>query len=376
MVPINFSEMNTMGKKGGFRLGAFLKNTVLGIVFILICSTCVFKYIDTIYTKQNEKESVYTFDEKSKPYDNVITENTKNLQKNNKPVFLHTLSQEELKLQPETDTNYNTDTKKINLTAADIEKLKDFDYIKRNFYIIDNRTELLESDINAEEFLNMDFSIKKDGDSPKILIFHTHSSEMYADSDRSKGIEEGIWGVGEKLKNILEEKYGIAVMHDSGRYDVVDGKTQIIGAYERMEPAITKILQENPSIEIVIDMHRDGVNENVHLTNNINGKTCAKVMFFNGLCRLKENGVLNNISSLPNSYIKDNLALSFNMQVTANKLYPDFTRRIYINAYRYSLNMLPKSMLIEVGAQTNTKSEAQNAMEPLADILSRVILAE
>ena len=64
------------------------------------------------------------------------------------------------------------------------------------------------------------------------------------------------------------------------------------------------------------------------------------------------------------------------MQVTANKLYPDFTRRIYINAYRYSLNMLPKSMLIEVGAQTNTKSEAQNAMEPLADILSRVILAE
>ena len=222
----------------------------------------------------------------------------------------------------------------------------------------------------------MDFSIKKDGDNPKILIFHTHSSEMYADSDRSKGIEEGIWGVGEKLKNILEEKYDIAVMHDSGRYDVVDGKTQIIGAYERMEPAITKILQENPSIEMVIDMHRDGVNENVHLTNNINGKTCAKVMFFNGLCRLKENGVLNNISSLPNSYIKDNLALSFNMQVTANKLYPDFTRRIYINAYRYSLNMLPKSMLIEVGAQTNTKSEAQNAMEPLADILSRVILAE
>ena len=339
-----------MGKKGGFRLGAFLKNTVLGIVFILICSTCVFKYIDTIYTKQNEKESVYTFDEKSKPSDNVITENTKNLQENNKPVFLHTLSQEELKLQPETDTNYNTDTKKINLTAADIEKLKDFDYIKRNFYIIDNRTELLESDINAEEFLNMDFSIKKDGDSPKILIFHTHSSEMYADSDRSKGIEEGVWGVG--------------------------GKTQIIGAYERMEPAITKILQENPSIEMVIDMHRDGVNENVHLTNNINGKTCAKVMFFNGLCRLKENGVLNNISSLPNSYIKDNLALSFNMQVTANKLYPDFTRRIYINAYRYSLNMLPKSMLIEVGAQTNTKSEAQNAMEPLADILSRVILDE
>lgn len=374
MVPINFSEMNTMGKKDGFRLAAFLKNTFFGIIVILVCSVCAFKYINTIYTGKNGNDSVYTFSNEEKNSDKIITENTES--ETDKPVFLHTLSQEELKLQPETDTKYSTDTKKVNLTAEDIEKLKNFDYIKRNFYIIDSRTDLLESDINAEEFLNMDFSIKKDSDKPKILIFHTHSSETYADSDRSKGISEGIWGVGEQLKNILEEKYGISVMHDSGRYDVVDGKTQIIGAYERMEPAITKILQENPSIEMVIDLHRDGVNEGVRLVSDINGKTCAKVMFFNGLCRLKENGVLNNISSLPNNYLKENLALSFNMQVTANKLYPDFTRRIYINAYRYSLNMLPKSMLIEVGAQTNTKAEAQNAMEPLADVLSRVILAE
>ena len=143
-----------------------------------------------------------------------------------------------------------------------------------------------------------------------------------------------------------------------------------------MEPAVTKILQENPSIEVVIDMHRDGVNEDVRLVDDVNGKTCAKIMFFNGLCRLNENGSLNNIDSLPNPYLRDNLAFSFNMQVTANKLYPDFTRKIYLNAYRYSLNMKPKSLLIEVGAQTNTKQEAKNSMEPLADILSRVILAE
>ena len=99
-------------------------------------------------------------------------------------------------------------------------------------------------------------------------------------------------------------------------------------------------------------------------------------MFFNGLCRLNENGSLNDISSLPNPYLKDNLAFSFNMQVTANKLYPEFTRKIYLNAYRYSLNMKPKSLLVEVGAQTNTKQEAKNAMEPLADVLSRVILSE
>ena len=123
-------------------------------------------------------------------------------------------------------------------------------------------------------------------------------------------------------------------------------------------------------------MHRDGVNEDVHLIDEVNGKTCAKIMFFNGLCRLNENGVLSDITSLPNQYLKENLALSFNLQVTANKLYPDFTRKIYINAYRYSLHMKPKSLLIEVGAQTNTKQEAKNSMEPLADVLSRVILSE
>ena len=50
-----------------------------------------------------------------------------------------------------------------------------------------------------------------------------------------------------------------------------------------------------------------------------------------------------------------------------------FTRRIYINAYRYSLHMLPKSLLIEVGAQTNTKEEVLNSMDILAEILADVI---
>ena len=96
-------------------------------------------------------------------------------------------------------------------------------------------------------------------------------------------------------------------------------------------------------------------------------------MFFNGICRLNKNGALQSIQSLPNQYITDNLAFSFNMQLVANKLYPGFTRRIYINAYRYSLHMLPKSLLIEVGAQTNTKEEVLNSMDILAEILADVI---
>jgi len=61
------------------------------------------------------------------------------------------------------------------------------------------------------------------------------------------------------------------------------------------------------------------------------------------------------------------------MQVTANTLYPGFTRKVYLNAYRYSLHFMPKSMLIEVGAQTNTKQEALNAADLIAEIIARVV---
>jgi len=257
-----------------------------------------------------------------------------------------------------------------------LKKLSDTDYLKRTFYTVDKRTDLEAGDVNAEEFLNMDFSIDKEQEGPKILIFHTHSQEMYSDSDTSKGITEGVYGAGERLKGILEKKYGIEVIHDDGQYDVVNGRRAVLGSYERMEPNITKILKDNPSIEVAIDIHRDGVNESVHLVAEEGGKQCAQIMFFNGLCKVYDNGVLTPTPGLQNTYLKDNLGFSFNMQLMAKAMYPNFTRRVYLNAYRYSLNMMPKSLEIEVGAQTNTKEEAFNAMEPLADVLAAVICNE
>ncbi len=257
---------------------------------------------------------------------------------------------------------------------GELTKMQDFSYLKSKYYIIDSRTALLPADIAAETALSLDFSIEQTTKEPKILIFHTHSHEGFADSDMTKGLSEGIWGTGEELKRILEETYGIGVLHDTGQYDVVDGKGRITGAYERMEPQIRKILAEYPSIEVCIDLHRDGVAEDTRLVTNINGKTCAQVMFFNGLCRLQQNGITQAISDLENPYLTENLAFSLQMKTAADSLYPNFSRKIYLNAYRFSLHMLPRSTLIEVGAQTNTKAEAKNAMEPLARVLASVLL--
>ena len=259
------------------------------------------------------------------------------------------------------------------VTGEELSKMKNLNYLRSNYYIVDSRTSLLPGDIDVEQALSLDLTIEKTTKEPKILIFHTHIHEGFADSDMSKGLDEGIWGVGEELKRILEEEYGISVLHHAGQYDMVNGKGQTTGAYERMEPPVREILAKYPSIEVCIDLHRDGVPEGTRLVTEIDGKPCAQVMFFNGLCRLNKNGTPQSISGLENPYLKENLAFSLQMKTSAEHLYPDFTRKIYLNAYRFSLHFMPRSSLIEVGAQTNTKAEARNAMKPLAEILSDVL---
>ena len=96
----------------------------------------------------------------------------------------------------------------------------------------------------------------------------------------------------------------------------------------------------------------------------------AQIMLFNGLSRTTSTG---DIDYLYNPYIADNLAISFQMQLKAAEYYPNLTRRIYLKGYRYNMHYCPKTLLIEVGAQTNTVREAMNAMVPLADILNKVL---
>ena len=134
--------------------------------------------------------------------------------------------------------------------------------------------------------------------------------------------------------------------------------------------AVQNLLDEHPSIEVTIDLHRDGVPDNVHLATEINGKKTAKIMFLNGLCR-NSNGDVNDFAQNPN--LSDNLAFSLQLQLKAKAYFPELVRHIYLRAYRYNLHFKPRSLLVEVGAQNNTVAEAKNAMEPLADILYAVL---
>ncbi len=263
----------------------------------------------------------------------------------------------------------------VSNSNIDVKKLENLDYLRQEFYIVDASTGMSKDYFDINKFLSTDLKIEKSEDEPKVLIFHTHPHEMFKDSN-TNDINEGIIGVGTKLANLLEEEYGIKTLHITDTsFDMENGNLQRNGAYERMEPTIRKVLEENPSIEMVIDLHRDGVSEDTHLVETINGKPTAKLMFFNGISRIMENGKLSNISNLPNPYVETNLALSFNMQKRATEKYPGLTRKIYIKPYRYSLHLKPKTMLIEAGAQTNTKQEMYNAMEVLAELINDVVFS-
>ncbi len=254
-----------------------------------------------------------------------------------------------------------------------IEMLADTEYFQKRFYTVENATMFTADDFNAKRFLATDLTITPDNAAPKVLIFHTHAYEGYSDSNPDD-LNDGVIGVGDALALELTNAYGLSTLHITTRADLVDGKVLTEGAYERMEPVIRKALEEYPSIEVVIDLHRDGVGQNVRLVNDIGGKPTAQLMFVNGICKIREDGALRTIASLPNKYLPENLAFSFNAQLNANQLYPGLMRKIYIKPYRFNLHMAAKSLLIEVGAQTNTMEEAFNTVKPLARILASVLL--
>lgn len=249
------------------------------------------------------------------------------------------------------------------------DMLKDYNYFVNQFYAIDSTTYAPDGLLNAESFMNMDLGIDLQGSEPKVLIYHTHSQEAFANS-RPGEWQDTVVGLGETLKNNLESRYGISVLHLTDTFDVIDGVTDRSAAYTYAEEKIWQVLEDYPSIKVIIDLHRDGVADDTRLVTNINGKDTAQLMFLNGLCRTAANGP---IEYLQNPYLAENLAFSFKLQAKAAQYYPNLMRRIYLRSYQYNLHILPRSLLVECGAQTNTVEEVQNAMPLLADLLYLVL---
>lgn len=307
------------------------------------------------YVSDKTVETVATED--SLTYEMILREQAKDEER---------MSEDLLEQQPEQAAQTSASVVAVDMS---MDKLRDFNYLLSTFYTVDSTTTIGPEQLNADQLLAKDMHINQKTKGPKVLIFHTHSQEAFADSVAGD-TSTTIVGMGKYLAEKLNA-LGIETMHHDGVYDLINGKLDRSRAYEFSETGVKKILNQYPSIEVVIDLHRDGVAENKHLVTDIDGKQTAKIMFFNGLSRTKTNG---DIAYLKNPYIQDNLSFSLQMQLASERMYPGLARRIYLKGYRYSLHMMPKSLLIEAGAQTNTVEEMKNAMDLLANILNDVLV--
>ncbi len=285
----------------------------------------------------------------------AIQENVQEIQQDSLPA-----------VQPATEVVGNAFVPHSLQKIVNMQQLSDFDTLIGQFYTVDSVAKVSGELLNASQLNEKDLRIQKNTEGPQILIYHTHSQEAFADSvpgDESTTIV----GAGEHLAEILRNQYGYDVLHHKGQYDV---KTRD-NAYSKALPEIQKILEENPTIQVVIDLHRDGIDESAgKLVMDLDGRPTARFMFFNGVSCGKRTG---NIDYLYNPNLEENLAFSFQLKKAAEEYYPGLSRKNYINAYRYNMHLCGRTTLVELGAQNNTVEEIWNACYPIAHILDMVL---
>lgn len=111
-------------------------------------------------------------------------------------------------------------------------------------------------------------------------------------------------------------------------------------------------------------------------TTIIEKRPTAVININNGLYIDAEIGTIGSLKDYLNLYIKDNLSLSMQIKSRSNKIRPGLIKSITLSKFRYSLHMVPKSLLIDVGNNMDTVEAAKNAMKPFSEMLADVLSLE
>ncbi len=212
------------------------------------------------------------------------------------------------------------------------------------------------------QLLNSPLSYQADSQNYKVLLVHTHTTECYFPNDRSNNAEENMVAVGKEFQKILEQN-GIPTLHITTVHDV-----PYTTSYKKSLESVTKALAEHPSIEVVIDLHRDAIygtnGEKVRPIANINGTDHAQVML---VCGTDEGG-------LPHPDWKENLAFAVKVQSKMQEGYPNLARPLDLRKERFNTHTTKKSVIFEIGSHGNTLEEAilgaKLAAQAVSDVLN------
>lgn len=205
-----------------------------------------------------------------------------------------------------------------------------------------------------------------------VLIFHTHTTECYQTLDKENYLKsfsprnedktENMVRVGKEIASQLE-KAGIGVIHDKEIYD-----RKYSGAYERSGEAVDRYLEKYPSIQVVLDVHRDAIQTSettkVKPVTTINGKKAAQIMIISGC----EGG---DVTGFPDW--EDNLKFALKLQKTAEEMYPTLMRPLFFCNRKYNMYKSKCSVLLEMGSDGNTLDEAAYSGRLIGDVLAEML---
>lgn len=202
-----------------------------------------------------------------------------------------------------------------------------------------------------------------------ILIFHTHTCESYTPSKgyeyqqtgnfRTTDKNYSVVRVGRELDSQLTS-YGYHVIHNETYHDY----PSYTGSYSNSLKTVTKILQENPNTDIVIDLHRDAIGDNTYApTVKIGEDYAAQLMFVIG----------GNGSTIKHETWQQNLKFAIKVQEKANELYPGLFKPIILRYSGYNQHVAKAATIIEVGATGNTLDQCLNSMKYLAKVIDEAI---
>ena len=221
--------------------------------------------------------------------------------------------------------------------------------------------------IDAGELITRPLDWDLTGEEPTVLILHTHATESYTRSAGEKyeesaafrTLDEGynMLSVGDHLAELLEAG-GIPVLHDRSLHDY----PSYSGSYSSARKAMESQLKEHPTIQLVLDLHRDAsadLNNQMRTKATVNGQSSAQIMLVVGT----------NASGLKHPNWKDNLALALKFQVQLERCASGICRSINLRAQRFNQDESAGALLVEVGAAGNTHAEALTAIEVLAQAI-------
>ena len=228
--------------------------------------------------------------------------------------------------------------------------------------------------INIEKILGEKIDLTVEKDKPSVLIFHTHTTETYQILDRgfyevgfmtrTKDSALNMVRVGKAICEEIE-KAGYAVIHYTEIHDI-----SYNGAYEHSRKKVEEYLKKYPTIEIVLDIHRDAIQQNdgtkIKPTATIQGKKAAQIMIISGC---QEDG--NPVENFPDW--RYNLTFAVHLQNQLETMFPGITRPLYFSPRKYNMNLTHCSLLVEVGSDSNTLEEAVYTGKCIGTALSEIM---